>query len=68
MKKMAKKIELNKQTLRTLTAEEMEAVAGGVIADTTDELPVTPSGCHTRTDVCGAALVSTDPTAPDTTQ
>jgi hypothetical protein len=42
---MAKKIELNKQTLRVLSAEEMEAVAGG-------ELPQTPVGCRTTTEAC----------------
>jgi hypothetical protein len=66
MKKMAKKIELNKQTLRTLTAEEMEAVAGGV-DDTSDEMPVTPTGCHTHTDVCVASMTTVQPTDPDPT-
>jgi hypothetical protein len=50
---MAKKIELNKQTLRVLSSEEMEAVAGGVMAD----LPLTPTGCHTTSDVCVAGMV-----------
>ncbi|MGZ5200656.1 MAG: class I lanthipeptide [Telluria sp.] len=63
---MAKKIELNKQTLRELSAEEMEAVAGGVSATTTaDELPMTPIGCHTSD---AMATTTTLPPAPtDTT-
>jgi hypothetical protein len=56
---MAKKIQLNKQTLRVLSAEEMEAVAGGV-----DEVPITPSGCHTRD---GDTTVATMTTTTDTT-
>jgi hypothetical protein len=38
---MAKKIQLHKQTLRVLSAEEMEAVAGG--ADTSQALPASQS-------------------------
>jgi hypothetical protein len=63
---MAKKIELNKQTLRVLSSEEMEAVAGGALAA---ELPLTPTGCHTTSDVCVATMVvvptttETDPNA-----
>jgi hypothetical protein len=56
---MAKKIELNKQTLRVLSAEEMEAVAGG-------ELPQTPVGCHTTTEACIVAMPDSTITAPST--
>jgi hypothetical protein len=57
---MAKKIELNKQTLRVLSSEEMEAVAGGVMAS---DLPLTPTGCHTTSDVCVVGMVDVKVTA-----
>jgi hypothetical protein len=65
---MAKKIELNKQTLRVLSSEEMEAVAGG-INDTSAanaDMPQTRSGCHTSTDVCAAVMAQ--PTTTGSTE
>jgi hypothetical protein len=56
---MAKKIQLNKQTLRELSTEEMEAVAGGL-----DATPITPYGCHTRD---GDTTDTTVATTMDTT-
>lgn len=53
---MANKIELNKQTLRVLSAEEMEAVAGG--ADT--------SGSTTTTTAAMTTTTATDTTTTDT--
>jgi hypothetical protein len=65
---MAKKIELNKQTLRVLSSEEMEAVAGGVndTSAVNAEMPQTRSGCHTSTDVCSALVAQ--PTPPGSSE
>ena len=65
---MAKKIQLHKQTLRVLSAEEMEAVAGG--ADVADGGPDLKSSIsclsfNCVTDTMAASTASTTDTSDD---
>ena len=55
---MAKKIALNKQTLRVLSAEEMEVVAGG--ASTTDTTSTTTSAPVVTTTTMDVATEDSD--------
>ena len=56
---MAKKIQLHKQTLRVLSAEEMEAVAGG--GDMEDEGPQVKSTFPCISFTCFAPVAATNP-------
>ena len=54
MKKKVKKLELNKETVRNLTADDLRKIAGGS----------TSEGCTRPITICNSCNSNCDPTCP----